>query len=116
MSAIIENKYGFIEVDKNAVAQLVNRAAMESYGLVGFASKNKGIVELLKGDNATKGVRINELGDDSIEIEIFVIIQYGINITTVCDNIIERVKYTVDKYSGLRVSKININVQGIRVK
>ena len=107
MSAKLNNKYGCIEIDKQVISQVVYRAAMESYGLVGFSQKIKGIVELLKEGNIAKGVKV---------IELFVIMQYGINIATVANNIIERVKYSVENVTGIKVSKIDVNVQGIRVK
>ncbi len=116
MSSILSNKLGNIEIDKNVLAQLTYKAAMESYGLVGFSSKSKGIVELLKGENATKGVNIIELSDGEVEIEIFIILQYGTNITTVANNIIERIKYTVETYSGVKVNLVTVSVQGIRIK
>ena len=114
MSAKLNNKYGCIEIDKQVISQVVYRAAMESYGLVGFSKK--GIVELLKEGNIAKGVKVIELEDNTIEIELFVIMQYGINIATVANNIIERVKYSVENVTGIKVSKIDVNVQGIRVK
>ena len=46
MSAKLNNKYGCIEIDKQVISQVVYRAAMESYGLVGFSQKIKGIVEI----------------------------------------------------------------------
>ncbi len=116
MSVKISNQYGSIEIDKQVIAQIASRSAMESYGLVGLASKSKGIVELLKGENVFKGVSIEELEDSSISIELFVILQYGTNISTVANNIIDRVKYNVEKLTSVNVSKIDINVQGIRVK
>lgn len=116
MSAKVTNQYGTIEIDKQVIAQVAYRAAMESYGLVGLAYKQKGIVELLKGDNVTKGVNVEELEDNTIAIELYVIIQYGTNISTVANNIIDRVKYTVENMTAIKVSKIDINVQGIRVK
>ena len=116
MSAKLNNKYGCIEIDKQVISQVVYRAAMESYGLVGFSQKIKGIVELLKGENAFKGVVVEELEDNTISIELYVILQYGTNISTVANNIIDRVKYTVEKNTSINVSKIDINVQGIRVK
>lgn len=116
MSAKVTNQYGTIEIDKHVIAQVAYRAAMESYGLVGLAYKQKGIVELLKGENATKGVSVEELEDNTIAIELYVIIQYGTNISTVANNIIDRVKYTVENITAIKVSKIDINVQGIRVK
>lgn len=116
MSSVIVNKLGKIEIDKYVLAQLTYKAAMESYGLVGFSSKSKGIVELLKGENATKGVHIIEISEELVDIEIFVILQYGTNVTTVANNIIERIKYTVETYSGVKVNQITVSVQGIRVK
>ncbi len=116
MSIKISNQYGEIEIDKQVISQITYKAAMESYGLVGLAFKSKGIVELLKGENVFKGVVINELEDNTISIELYVILQYGTNISTVANNIIDKVKYTVEKMTSAKVSKIDINVQGIRVK
>lgn len=116
MSVKVMNQYGSIEIDKQIISQIAYRAAMESYGLVGLANKSKGIVELLKGENGFKGVSVEELEDDTIAIELYVILQYGTNISTVANNIIDKVKYTVEKLTAIKVSKIDINVQGIRVK
>ena len=116
MSAKVTNQYGNIEIDKQVISQVAYRAAMESYGLVGLGYKSKGIVELLKGENAFKGVVVEELEDNTISIELYVILQYGTNISTVANNIIDRVKYVVEKMTGVRVTRIDINVQGIRVK
>ena len=116
MSAKINNEFGTILIDKQVISQIAYQAAMESYGLVGLAYKSKGIVELLKGENATKGVRVEELEDGSIAIELYVIMQYGTNISTVANNIIDKVKYTLEKLTAIKISKIDVNVQGIRVK
>ncbi|MDU1538811.1 Protein of uncharacterised function (DUF322) [uncultured Clostridium sp.] len=116
MSAKINNEFGTIEIDKQVIAQIAYKAAMESYGLVGLAHKSKGIVELLKGENATKGVSVQELEDGTIAIELYVIMQYGTNISTVANNIIDKVKYTLEKMTAIKVSRIDVNVQGIRVK
>ncbi|GAA0861102.1 Asp23/Gls24 family envelope stress response protein [Paraclostridium tenue] len=116
MSAKINNEFGTIEIDKQVIAQIAYKSAMESYGLVGLAHKSKGIVELLKGENATKGVSVQELEDGTIAIELYVIMQYGTNISTVANNIIDKVKYTLEKMTAIKVSRIDVNVQGIRVK
>ncbi len=116
MSVKIANEYGTIEIDKTVIAQVAYRAAMESYGLVGLSYKSKGIVELLKGENGYKGVLVEESEDNTISIELYVILQYGTNISTVANNIIDRVKYNVEKFTSAQINKIDINVQGIRVK
>ena len=76
MSARLTNEYGYVEIDKQVIAQIVYRAAMESYGLVGLGYKSKGIVELLKGENATKGVTVEELEDNTISIEFSFSVEY----------------------------------------
>ena len=69
---------------------------------------------LVAGYIVTDKILVTE--DNKIEIELYVIMQYGINISTVANNIIERVKYSVENTTSIKVSKIDVNVQGIRVK
>lgn len=116
MTQIVNNKYGNIHISNEVIAKIASKAAIECYGLVGmgYRSKVDGFVELLKGENISNGVKV-ETHDDGLHIELFVIIQYGTKISAVADNIIDRVKYTVEKITSLNISKIDINVQGVRV-
>lgn len=103
MAGILANEKGNVYIDKEVVAKIASQAAMECYGLVGMASKNKstGIVELLQGPNGSKGVQV-DIAEETVSIELFVIIQYGTKISVVADNIIDRVKYYVENQTGLR--------------
>lgn len=115
MLSNISNEYGHIFISKESIAKIASLAAMECYGLVGMANREKkGIVELLASSNGSKGIAV-EIKDDGIEIGLYVIIQYGTRISTVADNIIDRVKYYVESQSGMKVSKINIYIKGVRV-
>jgi uncharacterized alkaline shock family protein YloU len=116
MAGTIVNKYGNIHINKEVIAKIASQAAVECYGLVGFSYKSKvdGLVELLKKENMSNGVKV-EIENDNVYIELFVIIQYGTKISVVADNIINRVKYTIEKMTSLKVRKIDINVQGVRV-
>jgi len=116
MAGKIENKYGSIYIEPEVVAKIAGRAAVECYGLVGLASKSvkNGIVELLKFENMSKGVTV-ELTEESLAIELYVIIQYGTKISEVAHNIMDRVKYSVENQTGLDVTRIDVKVQGIRV-
>lgn len=115
MLSNISNEYGNIFISKETVAKIASLAAMECYGLVGMANKDKkAIVELLTHSNDTKGIVVN-IKDEGVEIGLYVIIQYGTRISTVADNIIDRVKYYIEKQTGMKVSKVNIYIKGIRV-
>ncbi|NMB09698.1 MAG: Asp23/Gls24 family envelope stress response protein [Tissierellia bacterium] len=117
MTAKITNKHGNINIDDNVIASVAGIAAMECYGLVGMASKNatEGLVELLKGENLTKGVKVYS-EDDRIVIDLYIVVQFGMSISVVASNIIEKVKYTIENTTGLQVDKVNVNVQGVRVQ
>jgi uncharacterized alkaline shock family protein YloU len=73
-----------------------------------------GLVELLKRDNLGRGVKVtSESGE--LTVELFIIVEYGTKISVIADNIIQKVKYTLENLTGLKVRKVIVNVQGVRV-
>ena len=42
------------------------------------------------------------------------IVAYGINISTIADNLVSNVKYKVEAFTGMEIEKINIYVEGVR--
>lgn len=117
MSAKITTELGNISIDDNVIANIAGISAMESYGIVGMASKSAtdGLFELLKTDYLSKGIRVSTK-DDTLTIDLHVILEYGVRISVVAENIIDRVRFNVEKFTGLKVGRINVNVQGIRVE
>jgi uncharacterized alkaline shock family protein YloU len=117
MPAKMDNDYGYINIEDNVIATIAGLSAMESYGIVGMASKNAtdGFFELLKWENLSKGVKIYTERNEVI-IDLHVILEYGMRISVVAENIIEKVKFNVENLTGLKVNKINVYVQGIRVE
>ncbi|MDD3705632.1 MAG: Asp23/Gls24 family envelope stress response protein [Clostridiaceae bacterium] len=116
MSAIYRNQYGEVNITDEVLATISGLAATECYGLVGMANKNAkdGLVELLKRENLAKGVKVTTDGEE-INVDLYIVVEFGTRISTVADNIISKVKYTVENMTGLKVKKVNINVQGVRV-
>ncbi len=116
MPVIQQNSYGTIEYSDEFLSNYAGVATMDCYGIVGMASQNAmdGIVELLKGENLSRGVKITT-EDGSVNIHLFVVVEYGVSISTVASNVIDTVKYRVEKFTGLNVNKVNVTVNGIRV-
>ncbi|MGP1488692.1 MAG: Asp23/Gls24 family envelope stress response protein [Peptoanaerobacter stomatis] len=116
MSVTYNNNDGKVIIDKEVIKKIASYGAKECYGLVGMASKNKatGIVELLSLFDSSRGVNV-QIEDDLVYIELFVIVQYGTKISVVANNLIEKVKYDVEMQTGLKVKKISVNIQGVRV-
>ena len=49
-------------------------------------------------------------------IDLYIVVQFGTRISVVANNIIEKVKYNIENLTGLKVERVNINVQGVRVQ
>ena len=71
--------------------------------------------ETLKKDSITKGIDVEIDEINNITIDFHVIVSYGVNISSVTDNLVENVKYKVEAFTGLKVAKINIFVEGVRI-
>lgn len=116
MSVKTNTEYGYIEYGDEVLAGVAGNATMECYGVVGMASKraSDGFWELLKRENLSKGVKITPDGD-AVSIDVFIIVEYGTKISVIANNIIQKVKYTLEALTGIVVSKVTVYVQGIRV-
>lgn len=116
MMANIQNDLGTINIDSEAISKIAGIATTECYGIVGMASKNvkDGIVKLLKIESITKGVKLN-IEDNKLIIDLHIIVKYGTNIKAVAETIINTVKYKVEEATSMKVSRINIFVEGIKI-
>jgi uncharacterized alkaline shock family protein YloU len=106
---------GSIHVAPRAIATIAYHAAMESYGVVGLTSKNlvDGLAQVLVKD-PTKGVFVYYDGEQ-INIDLYVVIEYGTRIKSVAGSVTNTVRYHVEKTLGVPVNDINVHVQGLRV-
>lgn len=113
----VENEIGTIEINTDVIANIAGAAAIECYGLVGMASKSatSGIVDLLKREQLNKGIEVH-VEEDGVIIDLYVIVQFGTKISVVANNIIEKVKYHVEKQTGVTVKNVNLNIEGVRVQ
>ena len=98
------------------IAQYAGSVAVECFGIVGMASVNvkDGLVKLLMKDSITHGISVN-IVNNKLFLNFHVIVAYGVSIITVCDNLINNVKYKVENFTGLEIENINIFVEGVRV-
>ncbi len=110
------NQYGTTIIDDHVLASVAGLSAMECYGVVGMVTRNPagGLVELFKREHSSKGVKVT-CRENEIRIDLFVIIEFGTRISVVANNIIEKVKYNIELLTGLKVVKVNVNIQGVRV-
>jgi len=107
---------GNTNVTMNAIATITANAATECYGVVGMASKHSirdGIAELLGRDNYSRGVFAKKKGHE-IEIDMYIVVSYGVRITEVVSEVQKKVKYVLEKTLNRKFNKINVYVQNIK--
>lgn len=106
---------GSIHVSPRAIASIAYHATLTSYGVVGLASKNlmDGLAQVLVKD-PTNGVEVIYDGQN-INIDLYLIIEYGTRIKSVADSVIHSVRFQVEKALGMPVNEINVHVRGLRI-
>ena len=109
------NKSGRVYVSNHTIATIAYQSALESYGVVGMADKDivKGLSKLLFND-PTSGVVVNYDGN-SIDIDMYIIIEYGTRISSVANSVANSIKFQVEKMIGIPVNAVNVHVRGLRV-
>ena len=107
---------GNITIDNEVIAQYAGSIAMECFGVVGMAGINvkDGLVKLLKMDSMTRGINVS-IQNNKLTLNFHIILDYGVSILAVSDNLISNVKYKVEEFTGIEVEKLNIFVEGVRV-
>ncbi|MEF9987657.1 MAG: Asp23/Gls24 family envelope stress response protein [Christensenella sp.] len=117
MSASLKVDLGTVTYTEDYIAYIAGYSALECYGLVGMSQKSvtEMVTNLFKSDNLKKGVKVKTDGSENILIELYITVKYGVSLSAVAENIIDKVKYSVEKDTGLNVQSVDIIVQGIQV-
>ena len=113
---VIENKEetSTIQISDDVVSIIAGKAVAEAPGVYamagGFAG---GIQEVLSGKKSlSKGIKV-EVGEKETKIDVNIIVEYGSRIPDVAFDIQNRVKAAVEGMTGLKVTAVNVHVQGV---
>lgn len=107
---------GMISISNDAIASLTGLAVSQCYGVVGMASKNffkDGIAELLGSENLSKGIVVKKT-DNGLELDVYIIICYGVKINQVALEVQKRVKYELANGLDIDFAAVNVFVQGVK--
>lgn len=111
-----QTPYGAINITSEAIAGVAGEAVSTCYGVVGLVSKNslrENINELLKKDDYVKGVYCQKK-KDAYEVDVYIIVAYGVKITEVITEVEKKVSYVLEKTFSIRFKKVNVYVQDIK--
>jgi uncharacterized alkaline shock family protein YloU len=116
MDCKFQTGLGMVTVNEEVLLKVAGYTALECYGIVGMAAKRTtdGFVQLMGRENLGRGVRIRAAAD-KVDVDLFIIVEYGVSISTVAANIIDTVKYRIEHLTGVKVGSVNVCVEDIRV-
>jgi uncharacterized alkaline shock family protein YloU len=106
---------GELIVPDEVIAQIVGLTVLECYGVVGMAatSLSQGVARLLSRERITQGVAARREAD-GLAIDLYVVVEYGLNLAEVAATVRSRVTYMVEKLTGIPVRSLQIHIQGVK--
>ena len=105
------SELGRITVAADAIAQIVGHTAAECYGVVGMAGK--GLKRLLARDRLRQGIEVSSR-DGALTLDLYVVVEYGLNLAEVATTVRSRVRYEVERLTGLTVEAVEVHIQDVR--
>jgi uncharacterized alkaline shock family protein YloU len=103
---------GRISISHEAVAHIVGRVAAEAYGIVGMAPRNPR--DRLTRDRLRQGITVGGSAEEGVTIELSVVVEYGLNLAEVASTLRNRVRYEVERLTGLPVAEVEVRIQDVR--
>ena len=109
------SEQGEITVSSAVFSNITGMAATNCFGVKGMAyrSMTDGLVHLLRREAMSKGVNVIYHEDESITIELHIIVENGVNIPAVCRSIMNEVRYVVNKNTGAVVRAVDVFVDSM---
>lgn len=109
-----EEPVGNIKISVEVVSTIAGIAASEIHGVsCMYTSFVDGVAQRLGAKkNNTKGVRV-DMSSTNVSIDLYIVVDYGVKIPELAWEIQENVKNSVESMTGLKVTKVNIHIEGI---
>ena len=111
----LDTEKGRIAVGSNVYTTIAGYAANNCFGVKGMAyrSMTDGLVHLLRKEAMSKGVLVTLNDDNSISIDLHIVVDHGVNLAAVGEAIISEVRYVVHKQTGTEIRTVNVFVDSI---
>jgi uncharacterized alkaline shock family protein YloU len=106
------SQLGRIGVSSEAVAQIVGHVAAESYGIVGMAGRR--FPRLPGRDRLTDGIEVKSHDGGGLEIDLHVVVEYGLNLAEIAATVRTRVAYEVERQTALTVATVEVRIDDVR--
>jgi uncharacterized alkaline shock family protein YloU len=61
----------------------------------------------------TRGIVVRNL-DDAIALDLYVVVEYGLNLAEVAATVRSRVVYELERLTGIRVGSVDVHIQDVK--
>lgn len=111
------NDLGSVNVTTNVYTDIAGTAASNCFGVKGMAARSvtDGVYHLLRKESMSKGVRVTFHEDNTISIDLHIIVDNGVNLGAVGSSIISEVRYVVTKCTGTEVRAVNVYIDSMMI-
>ena len=111
------NENGSVCVSSSVYTDIAGTAASNCFGVKGMAARSlkDGVYHLLRKESMGKGVQVEFHEDDSISIDLHIMVDNGVNLTAVGASIISEVRYVVTKCTGTQVRAVNVYIDSMMI-
>ena len=116
MSVKTNNIYGKIIISDETIEKFVSHVSMDCYGIVDLVPRNfiDSVFSFFKLGSTVKGVKVRSNGD-RVDIEVSIVVKYGVSIKAVAEALKESLKYKVERFTGMLVDTINVKIMGVKL-
>lgn len=110
-----EHRNGTIKFSDEVIAVCAANATLKTKGVADLAGDFTNLLSksILGKELLSKGVKVSQT-DEGVIVDVFVIVEYKVNIPSVAWDIQEHVKNEIVEMTELKVSAVNINIQGVQ--
>jgi uncharacterized alkaline shock family protein YloU len=109
----LSSSLGRISISHEAVAHIVGRIAAEAYGVVAMAPRGRR-EKLLNRDRLRQGITVGGSAEEGVTIELGVVVEYGLNLAEVASTLRNRVRYEVERLTGLKVAEVEVRIEDVK--
>jgi uncharacterized alkaline shock family protein YloU len=113
----IQNEMGVIQISNDVFTTITGAVATSCFGVKGMAARSKkdGLVHLLRSESMAKGVKVIHQEDDTVSIELHIIVDNGVNLHAVSRSIMSEVCYEVSKLTGAEVRAVDVYIDSMEI-
>ena len=110
-----ENENGSVNVSTSVYTDIVGTAVINRFGVKGMAARSlsDGLYHLLRRESVGKGVHVQFNEDDTISIDLHIIVDNNVNLNAVGASIISEVRYVVTNCTGTEVRAVNVYIDSM---